>query len=83
MIVTVGSLFVSLDVYNYNIVVMLCLLVFFVAWLFVCAVVETDQQQASTSSDIAKFRQYYYINYSRLCLYYLYTHILTPCNTYG
>ena len=30
------------EVCNYNIVCMLCFFVFFVAWLFVCAVVEAD-----------------------------------------
>ena len=33
-----------------------CLLLFFVARLFVRAVVETDQYHALTSPDIAKFR---------------------------
>ena len=49
------SLFVYLEVYNYNFV---CLLSFgfFVARLFVRAVVETEKYHASTSPDIAKFR---------------------------
>ena len=37
-----------------------------------CAVVETDQNNASTSPDIAKFRQYYYSNFNWLYLYYLF-----------
>ena len=60
MIVNVGSLFVSLEVYNYKVVFILCLLVSLVAWLFVGAIVETDQYHASTSPDITTFRQYYY-----------------------
>ena len=43
----VSSLFMYLDRYNCNIVLILCL-GFFVAWLFVCTVFETDQYHAST-----------------------------------
>ena len=52
--------------------ILFCPLVFFVAWLSVCTVVETHQYCTSTSPDITKFWPYYYINYSWLCLYYLY-----------
>ena len=70
-IVNVGSLSMYLGVYDYE-AVFLCLLVFFVAWLFVCAIIETDQYHASTSPDIATLRQYYYMNYCWLYLYNLY-----------
>ena len=74
MIFNVNSLlFMYLEVYYYNVACILCHLIFFVAWLFVCAIVERDQYYASTSPDITKFRQYYYINFNWLCLYYLYS----------
>ena len=41
----------------------------FVAWPFVYAIVDTDQYHASTSSDIATFRQYYYIYYCWFILF--------------
>ena len=49
MIVNVGSLLMYLGVCNYNIVIM-CLFVFFVAWILVCVVAETDQYHAYTSA---------------------------------
>ena len=55
-IVNVDSFFVCILKYIL-IMFVFCLLVFFTAWLFVCAVVEIDQYYESTSPDIAKFRQ--------------------------
>ena len=43
MIANVNALFMYLEVYNYMVVFIMYILVSFFAWLFVCAIFETDQ----------------------------------------
>ena len=77
--VNLGSLFMYLEVYNYNCI--LCIFIFFLDWHFVCAVDETDQYHPSNSPDIAQFMQYYYIA-GYFYILFIWAHLTPTNNTY-